>query len=117
MLEKVARDTRTPAKTGSAQNAETSGQGAGYLARAALRPDSMTSQMLAQSYREQVTTRSCQVETLKGALIKLERKARLSQSQARPADCAAQTGRSISPEGKSAHAQNLDATIPTASTF
>ncbi len=43
------------------------------LARAAL-DRFQTSQMLAQSYREQVDDQKAQVETLKGALVKLEQK-------------------------------------------
>jgi len=71
------------------------------LARAAL-DRFQTSQMLAQSYREQVGDQRAQVETLKGALVKLGQK--LDEAKSKRDLLLARHRRSIA-LGKAAHAQ------------
>ncbi len=73
------------------------------LARAAL-DRFQTSQRLAQSYREQVDDQRAQVETLKGALVKLEQK--LDEAKSKRDLLLARHRRSLS-LGKAAHAQTL----------
>ena len=73
------------------------------LARAAL-DRFQTSQRLAQSYREQVDDQKAQVETLKGALMKLEQK--LDEAKSKRDLLLARHRRSLS-LGKAAHAQAL----------
>jgi phage shock protein A len=71
------------------------------LARAAL-DRFQTSQRLAQSYREQVDDQKLQVETLKGALVKLELK--LEEAKSKRDVLLARHRRSVA-LGKAAHAQ------------
>src|SRR5437763_6174615 len=73
------------------------------LARAAL-DRFQTSQRLAQSYREQVDDQRAQVETLKGALMKLEQK--LDEAKSKRDVLLARHRRSLS-LGKAAHAQAI----------
>ncbi len=73
------------------------------LARAAL-DRFQTSQRLAQSYREQVGDQKAQVETLKGALVKLEQK--LDEAKSKRDLLLARHRRSIA-LGKAAHAQTV----------
>ncbi|HVH73197.1 MAG TPA: PspA/IM30 family protein [Candidatus Dormibacteraeota bacterium] len=73
------------------------------LARAAL-DRFQTSQRLAQSYREQVDDQKAQVETLKGALVKLEQK--LDEVKSKRDVLLARHRRSVS-LGKAAHAQTM----------
>jgi phage shock protein A len=73
------------------------------LARAAL-DRFQTSQMLAQSYREQVDDQKMQVETLKGALVKLEQK--LDEAKSKRDLLLARHRRGIA-LGKAAHAQTV----------
>jgi len=73
------------------------------LARAAL-DRFQTSQRLAQSYREQVDDQRAQVETLKGALVKLEQK--LDEAKSKRDLLIARHRRSIA-LGKAAHAQTV----------
>src|SRR5690242_2557145 len=73
------------------------------LARAAL-DRFQTSQRLAQSYREQVDDQKLQVETLKGALMKLEQK--LDEAKSKRDLLLARHRRSVA-LGKAAHAQTV----------
>ena len=73
------------------------------LARAAL-DRFQTSQRLAQSYGEQVDDQKAQVETLKGALMKLEQK--LEEAKSKRDLLLARHRRSLS-LGKAAHAQSM----------
>jgi phage shock protein A len=73
------------------------------LARAAL-DRYQTAQKLAQSYREQVDDQKAQVETLKGALVKLEQK--LDEAKSKRDLLLARHRRSIA-LGKAAHAQTV----------
>ena len=73
------------------------------LARAAL-DRFQTSQRLAQSYREQVDDQTAQVETLKGALMKLEQK--LEEAKSKRDLLLARHRRSLS-LGKAARAQSM----------
>jgi phage shock protein A len=73
------------------------------LARAAL-DRFQTSQMLAQSYREQVDDQKLQVDTLKGALVKLEQK--LDEAKSKRDLLLARHRRGIA-LGKAAHAQTV----------
>jgi phage shock protein A len=73
------------------------------LARAAL-DRFQTSQMLAQSYREQVDDQKAQVDTLKGALVKLEQK--LDEAKSKRDLLLARHRRGIA-LGKAAHAQTV----------
>jgi phage shock protein A len=73
------------------------------LARAAL-DRFQTSQRLAQSYREQVDDQKLQVETLKGALVKLEQK--LEEAKSKRDLLLARHRRSVS-LGKAARAQSV----------
>src|SRR6266700_1973896 len=82
---------------------ENEDSGKDYLARAAL-DRFQTSQRLAQSYREQVDDQKAQVETLKGALMKLEQK--LDEAKSKRDLLLARHRRSIA-LGKAAHAQTV----------
>jgi len=73
------------------------------LARAAL-DRYQTAHKLAQSYREQVDDQKAQVETLKGALVKLEQK--LDEAKSKRDVLIARHRRSIA-LGKAAHAQTV----------
>jgi phage shock protein A len=73
------------------------------LARAAL-DRFQTSQMLARSYREQVDDQKAQVDTLKGALVKLEQK--LDEAKSKRDLLIARHRRGIA-LGKAAHAQTV----------
>jgi phage shock protein A len=73
------------------------------LARAAL-DRFQTSQRLALSYREQVDDQKAQVETLKGALVKLEQK--LDEAKSKRDVLLARHRRGVS-LGKAAHAQTM----------
>jgi phage shock protein A len=86
------------------RKAETSvDKGQDDLARAAL-DRFQTSQRLAQSYREQVDDQKLQVETLKGALMKLEQK--LDEAKSKRDLLIARHRRSVA-LGKAAHAQTI----------
>jgi phage shock protein A len=86
------------------RKAETSvDKGQDDLARAAL-DRYQTSQRLAQSYREQVDDQKLQVETLKGALMKLEQK--LDEAKSKRDLLIARHRRSVA-LGKAAHAQTI----------
>jgi phage shock protein A len=83
------------------------------LARAAL-DRFQTSQRLAQSYREQVDDQKLQVETLKGALVKLEQK--LDEAKSKRDLLLARHRRSLS-LGKAAHAQTMIGDNSKSATF
>jgi phage shock protein A len=83
------------------------------LARAAL-DRYQTSQMLAQSYREQVDDQKAQVETLKGALVKLEQK--LDEAKSKRDLLLARHRRSIA-LGKAARAQTAIGDNSKSATF
>jgi phage shock protein A len=83
------------------------------LARAAL-DRYQTSQMLAQSYREQVDDQKAQVETLKGALVKLEQK--LDEAKAKRDLLLARHRRSIA-LGKAVRAQTAIGDNSKSATF
>src|SRR5258708_39224625 len=73
MLEKKWRENEASGKDWMRKAETAVDKSQDDLARAAL-DRFQTSQMLAQSYREQVDDQRAQVETLKGALVKLEQK-------------------------------------------
>src|SRR5207249_89654 len=73
MLEKKWRENEDSGKDWMRKAETAVDKGQDDLARAAL-DRFQTSQMLARSYREQVDDQKLQVETLKGALMKLEQK-------------------------------------------
>src|SRR5881398_49015 len=73
MLEKKWRENEDSGKDWMRKAETAVDKGQDDLARAAL-DRFQTSQMLARSYREQVDDQKAQVETLKGALVKLEQK-------------------------------------------
>ncbi|HKV64072.1 MAG TPA: PspA/IM30 family protein [Candidatus Acidoferrum sp.] len=101
MLEKKWRENEDSGK-GWMRKAEIAvDKGQDDLARAAL-DRFQTSQMLAQSYREQVDDQKAQVETLKGALMKLEQK--LDEAKSKRDLLIARHRRGIA-LGKAAHAQ------------
>src|SRR5881392_4410467 len=103
MLEKKWRENEDSGKDWM-RKAETAVDKGQYdLARAAL-DRFQTSQMLARSYREQVDDQKLQVETLKGALMKLEQK--LDEAKSKRDLLLARHRRSLS-LGKAAHAQTL----------
>src|SRR5437899_10607492 len=83
------------------------------LARAAL-DRFQTSQRLTQSYREQVDDQKLQVETLKGALVKLEQK--LDEAKSKRDLLLARHRRSIA-LGKAAHAQTAMGDNSKSATF
>jgi phage shock protein A len=103
MLEKKWRENEDTGKDWM-RKAETSvDKGQDDLARAAL-DRYQTSQRLAQSYREQVDDQKLQVETLKGALMKLEQK--LDEAKSKRDLLIARHRRSVA-LGKAAHAQTM----------
>ena len=103
MLEKKWRENEDSGK-GWMRKAETAvDKSQDDLARAAL-DRFQTSQRLAQSYREQVDDQKMQVETLKGALVKLEQK--LDEAKSKRDLLLARHRRSIA-LGKAARAQAI----------
>ena len=103
MLEKSLRENEDTAKDWMRKAEIAVDKSQDDLARAAL-DRFQTSQRLAQSYREQVDDQKLQVETLKGALVKLEQK--LDEAKSKRDVLIARHRRSIA-LGKAAHAQTV----------
>ncbi|HET7150538.1 MAG TPA: PspA/IM30 family protein [Candidatus Acidoferrum sp.] len=103
MLEKKLRENEDTAKDWMRKAEIAVDKTQDDLARAAL-DRYQTSQRLAQSYREQVDDQRLQVETLKGALVKLEQK--LEEAKSKRDLLLARHRRSIA-LGKAAHAQTV----------
>jgi phage shock protein A len=101
MLERKWRENEDSGKDWMRKAETAVDKGQDDLARAAL-DRFQTSQMLARSYREQVDDQKLQVETLKGALMKLEQK--LDEAKSKRDLLIARHRRSIA-LGKAAHAQ------------
>jgi phage shock protein A len=101
MLEKKWRENEDSGKDWMRRAETAVDKGQDDLARAAL-DRFQTSQRLAQSYREQVDDQKAQVETLKGALMKLEQK--LDEAKSKRDLLLARHRRGIA-LGKAAHAQ------------
>ncbi len=83
MLEKKLRENEEAGKDWMRKAETAVDKGQDDLARAAL-DRFQTSRKLAQSYREQVDDQKSQVETLKGALVKLEQKLSLATTRRAP---------------------------------
>jgi phage shock protein A len=103
MLEKKLRENEDTAKDWMRKAETAVDKNQDDLARAAL-DRYQTSQRLAQSYREQVDDQKVQVETLKGALMKLEQK--LEEAKSKRDLLLARHRRSVA-LGKAAHAQTV----------
>ena len=103
MLEKKLRENEDTGKDWMHRAEIAVDKGEDDLARAAL-DRYQTAQKLAQSYREQVDDQKAQVETLKGALMKLEQK--LEEAKSKRDLLLARHRRSIA-LGKAAHAQTV----------
>src|SRR5260370_11160465 len=103
MLEKKWRENEDTAKDWMRKAETAVDKSQDDLARAAL-DRYQTSQRLAQSYREQVDDQKVQVETLKGALMKLEQK--LEEAKSKRDLVLAPHRRSVA-LGKAAHAQTV----------
>ncbi|HYL86981.1 MAG TPA: PspA/IM30 family protein [Candidatus Angelobacter sp.] len=103
MLEKKLRENEDTAKDWMHKAEIAVDKSQDDLARAAL-DRFQTSQRLTQSYREQVNDQKLQVETLKGALVKLEQK--LDEAKSKRDVLLARHRRSIA-LGKAAHAQTV----------
>ena len=103
ILEKKLRENEDTAKDWMHRAEIAVDKGEEDLARAAL-DRYQTAQKLAQSYREQVDDQKAQVETLKGALMKLEQK--LDEAKSKRDLLLARHRRSIA-LGKAAHAQTV----------
>jgi phage shock protein A len=103
MLEKKLRENEDTAKDWMRKAETAVDKGQDDLARAAL-DRYQTSQRLTQSYREQVDDQKVQVETLKGALMKLEQK--LEEAKSKRDLLLARQRRSVA-LGKAAHAQTV----------
>ena len=101
MLEKKWRENEDSGRDWMRKAELAVDKGEDDLARAAL-DRYQTSQMLAESYREQVDDQKAQVETLKGALVKLEQK--LDEAKSKRDLLLARHRRSIA-LGKAARAQ------------
>jgi phage shock protein A len=101
MLEKKLRENEDTAKDWMRKAETAVDKGQDDLARSAL-DRYQTSQQLARSYREQVDDQRVQVETLKGALMKLEQK--LEEAKSKRDLLLARHRRSVA-LGKAAHAQ------------
>jgi len=113
MLEKKWRENEDSGKDWMRKAETAVDKGQDDLARAAL-DRFQTSQMLAQSYREQVDDQKLQVETLKGALIKLEQK--LDEAKSKRDLLIARHRRSIA-LSKAAHAQTAMGDNSKSATF
>jgi len=103
MLEKKWRENDETGKDWMRKAEVAVDKGQDDLARAAL-DRFQTSQRLAQSYREQVDDQKLQVESLKGALVKLEQK--LEEAKSKRDLLLARHRRSMA-LGKAAHAQTV----------
>ena len=103
MLEKKLRENEDSAKDWMHKAELAVDKSQDDLARSAL-DRFQTSQRLAQSYREQVDDQKAQVETLKGALVKLEQK--LDEAKSKQDLLLARHRRSIA-LGKAARAQTV----------
>jgi len=103
MLEKKLRENEDTARDWMRKAEISVDKSQDDLARAAL-DRFQTSQRLAQSYREQVDDQKAQVETVKGALVKLEQK--LDEAKSKRDLLLARHRRSLS-LGKAAQAQTL----------
>ena len=113
MLEKKWRENEDSGKDWMRKAETAVDKGQDDLARAAL-DRFQTSQRLAQSYREQVDDQKLQVETLKGALMKLEQK--LDETKSKRDLLIARHRRSIA-LGKAAHAQTVMGDNSKSATF
>jgi phage shock protein A len=102
MLEKKFRDHQDTAKDWIRKAELAVDKNEDDLARAALER-MQTAQRLSQSFQEQVTDQSAQVETLKGALVKLEQK--LEEARSKRELLLARHRRSVA-MGKAARAQS-----------
>ena len=103
MLEKKLREDEEAGKDWMRKAETAVDKGQDDLARAAL-DRFQTSRKLAQSYREQVDDQKSQVETLKGALVKLEQK--LEEAKSKRDLLLARHRRSVA-LGKAARAQTV----------
>ncbi len=103
MLEKKLRENEEAGKDWMRKAETAVDKGQDDLARAAL-DRFQTSRKLAQSYREQVDDQKMQVETLKGALVKLEQK--LGEAKSKRDLLLARHRRSVA-LGKAARAQTV----------
>jgi len=103
MLEKKLREDEEAGKDWMRKAETAVDKGQDDLARAAL-DRFQTSRKLAQSYREQVDDQKMQVETLKGALVKLEQK--LEEAKSKRDLLLARHRRSVA-LGKAARAQTV----------
>ncbi len=103
MLEKKLRENEEAGKDWMRKAETAVDKGQDDLARAAL-DRFQTSRKLAQSYREQVDDQKSQVETLKGALVKLEQK--LEEAKSKRDLLLARHRRSVA-LGKAARAQTV----------
>jgi len=103
MLEKKLRENEDTAKDWMRKAETAVDKGQDDLARSAL-DRYQTSQRLARSYQEQVDDQKVQVETLKGALMKLEQK--LEEAKSKRDLLLARHRRSVA-LGKAAHAQTV----------
>ena len=113
MLEKKWRENEESGKDWMRKAETAVDKGQDDLARSAL-DRFQTSQRLAQSYREQVDDQKLQVETLKGALMKLEQK--LDETKSKRDLLIARHRRSIA-LGKAAHAQTAMGDNSKSATF
>jgi len=103
MLEKKWRENEDSGKDWMRKAETAVDKGQDDLARAAL-DRFQTSQRLAESYREQVDDQKAQVDTLKGALVKLEQK--LDEAKSKRDLLLARHRRGMA-LGKAAHAQTV----------
>ena len=113
MLEKKFREHQDTAKDWIRKAELAVDKNEDDLARAALER-MQTAQRMAQSFQEQVNDQSAQVETLKGALIKLEQK--LDEAKSKRELLLARHRRSVS-MGKAAKAQSELGTQSKSATF
>ena len=113
MLEKKWRENDESGKDWMRKAEVAVDKGQDDLARAAL-DRYQTSQRLAQSYREQVDDQKLQVESLKGALVKLEQK--LEEAKSKRDLLLARHRRSVA-LGKAAHAQTALGDSSKSATF
>jgi phage shock protein A len=113
MLEKKLKENEDTGNDWMRKAERAVDKGEDDLARAAL-DRYQTSQRLAQSYREQVDDQKSQVETLKGALQKLEQK--LDEAKSKRDLLLARHRRSIA-LGKAAHAQTAIGDESKSATF
>jgi phage shock protein A len=113
MLEKKLRENEDTAQDWMRKAEVSVDKGQDDLARASL-DRFQTSQRLTQSYREQVDDQKAQVETLKGALMKLEQK--LDETKSKRDLLLARQRRSLS-LGKAARAQTMVGDNSKSATF